>query len=110
LSYLLKQIMIILLTMELDMEQQKILMLVAMRYYYVYHYDRKLCANELFIFTFNKVEESVRRVLFEEFVLFFTIIAKLGKHKFLDFMVKNSEYMKKIVGIVRSNAMVGCAQ
>lgn len=102
--------MIILLTLELDMEQQKLLMLVSMRYYYAYHFDKKLCANELFIFTFNKIEESVRRVLFEEFVLFFTITSKLGKHKFLDFMAKNSEYMKKIITIVRNNSMVGCTQ
>ena len=45
----------VLLTMELDALQQKLLMLVTMRYYYIFHYDRNYSSTELIVHAYNKL-------------------------------------------------------
>nr|BAK03181.1 predicted protein [Hordeum vulgare subsp. vulgare] len=49
--------------MELSAVQQKFLMLVTMRYFYVYHFDRQYAAPELVVHAFNKLSEEVKRQL-----------------------------------------------
>jgi len=46
----------------------------------------------------------------DEFVLFFKIIAKVGKAKFVDFLVQKSAWLKEINAKVSDKNMVGYAK
>jgi hypothetical protein len=110
LSLLIRQIMLILLTMELNSVQQKFLLLIAIRYFYVFHFDRKYSSSEIFIHSFNKLTDEVRKSLSDELSLFFKIIIKLGKNKFTNFIAENSVFGKSIVELVRKKPMIGYPQ
>lgn len=84
--------------------------MIAMRYFYVYHFDKKYFAPEIIIYTFNKLDESVKRSLNDQFTLFFKIIIKLGRDKFVDYISKNSVNLKNIIEIVRKKPMIGYSQ
>ena len=79
LSLLLKQVFLALISLELNTAQQKFLMLVAIRYYYIYHFNRRFNASEIIIYAFNKLSDEVRNSLKDEMALFIKIILKLGK-------------------------------
>lgn len=53
----------ILLQMDLSQTQSKFLMLVAMRYYYTYHYQRRFSAAEIVIYAYNKLTDDLRKAL-----------------------------------------------
>jgi hypothetical protein len=110
LALLLKQVLLILVSMDLNTVQQKFLMLVTMRYFYVFHFDRKLSSFELVVHAFNKLAEEVKKLLADEFTLFFKIILKLGKEKFTDFVAQNSAFARSIIEVVRKKPMVGYPQ
>lgn len=57
LSLLLKQILMILLTMEMPPLLLQRLMLLAMRYYCVYHFDKKYSAPEIVIHCYNRLTD-----------------------------------------------------
>ena len=110
LSVLLKNILLVLLQMELSVAQSKFLMMVAMRYYYVYHHSRRFSAAEVIIYAFNKLTDEVRRTLTDEFSLFAKIILKLGKHKFTAFLAQNSPFMRAIIEAMRKKPVIGYPQ
>ena len=85
-------------------------MLVAMRYYYIYHYDRKYSAAEVVIYAFNKLTDEIRKTLTDEFSLFIKVILKLGKWKFTSFLAKNSPFMKVIIEAMKKKPMIGYPQ
>ena len=86
LPILLKNIFLVLLQMELNGPHAKFLMLVAMRYYYIFHFQRKFSAAEIVIYAYNKLTDDLRRSLSDEFALFLKVILKLGKEKFCTFL------------------------
>ena len=49
--------------MELNNSQLKLMMLIAMRYYYVYHFQRRFSAAEIIIYTYNKLTDDIRKNL-----------------------------------------------
>jgi protein tyrosine/serine phosphatase len=49
--------------MDLSQTQSKFLMLVAMRYYYTYHYQRRFSAAEIVIYAYNKLTDDLRKAL-----------------------------------------------
>jgi hypothetical protein len=75
-----------LLQMDLSPPLLKLLMLLTLRYYYVFHYNRRYSAAELVVYAYNKLTEDLRRSLSDDFALFFKIILKLGKEKFTNFL------------------------
>lgn len=83
-----------LIALDLNQAQQKFLMLVAIRYYYIYHFNRRFNASEIVIFSFNKLSDEVRNSLKDEIALFIKIILKLGKEKFTTFLHNNSPFLK----------------
>ncbi len=85
--------------MDLNSAQQRYLLLSALRYYYIYHYNRRYCASEILINVFNKLNEEVKISLKDEFALFFKIILKLGKEKFTNFIGSNSKFMKTFIDV-----------
>lgn len=110
LGLLVRQCLVVLVTMELSAVQQKFLMLVVMRYFYVYSFDRQYAAPEMVVHAFNKLGEEVRRQLADEFSLFFKIILKLGKNKFTNFVAQNSPFIRTIVDLVLKKPMIGYPQ
>jgi hypothetical protein len=72
-------------------------MLVAMRYYYVYHFNRRFSAAELVIYAYNKLTDEIRRSLADEFALFIKVILKLGKEKFTKFLAENSPFLRVVI-------------
>ena len=85
-------------------------MLVTMRYYYVFHHDRKFTAAEIFIYVFNKLTDHVRRILADEFSLFIKILFKIKRLKFISFLSKNSSFLKVIIDSISSKPMIGYPQ
>lgn len=100
----------ILITIELNAVQQKFLMLVTMRYFYVFHFDRKYATSELVVHAFNKLTDEVKKLLSDEFSLFFKVILKLGKQKFTDFVANNSTFARGIIELVMKKPMIGYPQ
>ena len=95
------------LEMDLKASQQKVLMDVVFRYFYAYHHDKKQMATELFIQTYNKLSESTRFALADEFILFFRVIRKLGKGRFADFLADKSPWIKEVTGKVSEKSLIG---
>lgn len=110
LSILLKNIFLILLQMNLNATQSKFLMLVAMRYYYTYHYQRRYSAAEIVIYAYNKLPDDLRKTLGDEFALFLKVVLKLGKEKFVNFLAQNSPFLRQITDAVRKRPIVGYSQ
>jgi hypothetical protein len=100
----------VLLTMDLEAIQQRFLMLVTMRFYYVFHFDRKYSSTELVVHAFNKLTQETRKALSDEFALFFKIILKLGKENFIHFIGKNSAFASQIVDLVMRRPSIGYSQ
>lgn len=57
-----------------------------MKYYIAYHHEKKYSAPEVFIYSFNKLEEDVKKELTDNFYLFFKMLKKIGKNKFISFL------------------------
>ena len=66
------------------------MMEVVFRYFYAYHHDKKYAATDIFIEAFNGVSESVRYAISDELVMFFKIAKKVGKGKFVDYLLSKS--------------------
>ena len=96
--------------MDLESTQQRLLMLVTMRFYYLFHYARNYTSTELVVHAFNKLTQETRKALSDEFALFFKIILKLGKEKFVQFIGKNSPFANKIVEMVMRRPSIGYPQ
>lgn len=80
---------------------------IILRYFYVYHYDKKYQATDLFIQGFNQLSEASRASLSDEFILFFRITRKIGKAKFVDFLMNKSEWLRDTLGKVENTSLVG---
>ena len=109
-AHLLKTIILSLLVMPLNEMQQKYLMLMGMRYYYAYHHRPESLAPYIIINCYNKLDEKTQRGLADELALFFRIIIKLGKKKFIAFISRSSLYLRKILTITEKNSYVGYTQ
>lgn len=66
------------------------MMEVVFRYFYAYHHDKKYAATDIFIEAFNGLAESVRYAISDELVMFYKIIKKVGKGKFVDYLLSKS--------------------
>ena len=88
------------LTMDLKPSQEKILMDIVFRYFYAFHHDKKYNATDIFMRTYNKLSESVRFALTDEFILFLRISRKIGKSKFIDFLIQKSQWFKQITQFI----------
>lgn len=64
-------------------------------------------APDLIIQAYNKLDESTRFALADEFILFFRIIRKLGKGKFADFLTEKSAWIRDITGKVTEKSLIG---
>ncbi len=93
--------------MNMKPPQLRLLMEISFRYFYAFHYDKKQTVTELFIQAFNKLDESTRFSLADEFILFFRIIRKLGKGKFADFLADKSPWVRDITSKVTEKSLVG---
>ena len=80
---------------------------IVLRYFYCFHYDKKYNSTDIFVEAYHKLDESVRFALADEFVLFFKIARKIGKSKFIDFLLKKSEWLREIDEKVSFNNIVG---
>lgn len=80
---------------------------IAFRYFYAFHHDKKYNATELFISTYNSLSEPTRFALSDEFILFFRIARKIGKGKFVDFLVDKSQWLKDITSKISEKSMIG---
>lgn len=87
--------------------QQRTVMELAFRYFYAFHHDKKYAATDLFVQAYNKLDESTRFSLADEFILFFRIIRKLGKGRFADFLADKSEWVREITGKVNDKSLIG---
>jgi hypothetical protein len=85
-------------------------MLIAFRYFYIFHFDKRYSAPEIIIYGFNKLDGEVRKELYEEFALFFKILLKMGREKFVSWVAQNSEFLREIIDLVRQKPMVGYPQ
>ncbi len=65
LSFLLRHLFTILITQNLSPAQQKFFMLIAFRYFYIFHFDKRYSAPEIIIYGFNKLDGEVRKELYE---------------------------------------------
>jgi hypothetical protein len=93
--------------MPLKSGQQRVLMEIAFRYFYAYHHDKKQAATDIFVQAYNKLDESTRFSLADEFILFFRVIRKLGKGKFADFLAEKSPWVREITSKVTEKSLVG---
>jgi hypothetical protein len=93
--------------MNLKSGHQRLLMEIAIRYFYAFHHDKKQAATDLFIQAYNKLDESTRFSLADEFILFFRIIRKLGKGKFVDFLTEKSQWVRDITSKVTEKSLIG---
>lgn len=107
---LMKILVKMLVKLELKPGQQKQMMEIVFRYFYAYHFDKKYGATEIFIEAYNGLGESVRFAMADEFVLFCKIIRKVGKGKFLDFLLAKSAWLRDINTRVADNNYVGYAK
>ena len=106
-STMVKILIKVLLRMELKPSEQRQMMEVVFRYFFAFHHDKKYTATDLFIEGFNALDESVRFAMADEFVLFFRIIRKIGKHKFCDFLLSKSDWLTDIYKRVAEGNYVG---
>jgi|JI9StandDraft_1071089.scaffolds.fasta_scaffold499481_1 hypothetical protein len=83
---LLKNILFALLQMELSGPHAKFMMLLALRFFYVYHNDRQIGSPEIIVYAYNKLTDDLRRSLSDEFALFFKVIGKLGHHTLVSYL------------------------
>ena len=81
-----------------------------MRYYYVFHYNRRYSAAEIIIYAYNKLTDNLRNALAEEFSLFIRIVLKLGKVKFTNFLAQNSVFMNKVIEVTKKQPLLGTKQ
>jgi hypothetical protein len=75
-----------LIDVELEQSQTKELLLQSFKYYYLFHYSKQLKASQIVIDCFKKVSPAVRFALSDEILLFFTILKKIGKELFLNYL------------------------
>jgi hypothetical protein len=73
---------------------------VVFRYFYAFHHHKEHNATDLFLRTYNKLTEPARFALTEEFILFFRISRKIGKSKFIDFLIQKSDWLRQITQFV----------
>lgn len=73
---------------------------IVFRYFYVFHHDQQHKATDIFLRTYNKLSEPARFALTDEFILFFRISRKIGKAKFIDFLIQKSEWFKQITQFI----------
>lgn len=60
---------------------------VVFRYFYAFHHDKKYSATDVFMRAYNKLSEQVRFALTGEFIVFIRVSQKIGKSKFIDFLI-----------------------
>ena len=100
----------VLLVVTLDEEQQTQLMRMVLRYYEVYSPFKGLNANEIFINSFNKLDNRVRAQLRNEMLLFVRVAIKLSWEKLLPYLSANSEYFRVLVESARKSSVIGFNQ
>ena len=83
---------------------------MAMRYFYVYHHLPESFSPQIVIHTYNKLHETMRDELAEEFALFFRVVMKLGKNKFISFVGRNSENLRGILEVSKKESFIGYMQ
>jgi hypothetical protein len=74
------------LLMKLKNSQMKEMMELAIRYFYLFHHEKKMSAANIFVETYHKLTDPVRFALSDEFILFFRIATKIGKSTFVSFL------------------------
>lgn len=86
------------------------MMEIVFRYFYAYHHDKKFGVTDIFIEAYNSLGQSVRFAMADQFVLFCKVIRKVGKGKFVDFLLSKSAWLKDINARVADNNYVGYAK
>jgi hypothetical protein len=107
---LIKMLVKMLVKLELKPAQQKSMMEVIFRYFYIYHHDKKFNCTDIFIEAYNALSDSVKFAMADEFVLFFRIIRKVGKGKFCDFLLQKSQWLRDIHVKVSEGNFIGYAK
>lgn len=83
---------------------------IVFRYFYAYHNDKKFGATDIFIEAYNILSETTRFSLADDFVLFLKVISKIGKQKFVDFLIQKSPWLKEVYEKVSDKNQVGYAK
>jgi hypothetical protein len=96
--------------LELKPSQQRMMMEIVFRYFYAYHHEKKFAATDVFIEAYNSLTESTRFAMADEFVLFFKVVTKIGKHKFVQFLKEKSAWLTEICAKVSDTNLVGYAK
>lgn len=94
-------------TYEFDQAEQKTLMDIVFRYFYLHHAQRHHSAVEMFIICFNKISEAVRFAMTEEFILFMNVAKKIGREKLVEVLLQKSTWLKDIYEKTKTNKIIG---
>ena len=81
---------------DFDQAEQKTLMDIVFRYFYLHHAQKHHSAVELFIVCFNKISEAVRYAMTEEFILFMNVARKIGREKMVEVLLQKSTWLREI--------------
>ena len=76
----------------LEQQQTKDFLMQSFKYYYLFHNDQSLNASQIVICAMRKLIPAVRFAVSDEFLLFFTIVKKLGKDLFLNFLKEKFDW------------------
>jgi hypothetical protein len=87
--------------------EQRIVMLAAFRFYYLYQQVKDSRAVEVLVNCFNEISESVRFALTEEFLLFLHVARKLGREKLVYLLLDKSAWLRDIDSKTTSRKVVG---
>jgi len=106
-SLLIKILLKLVMRQKLNVEQQKILMLVVFRYFYAYHFQKEYSATNILIKALNLLSESTKKSMQNEFMLFLRVINKLGKTNFIEFLCSNSKWVTSLVEEIDQTEIMG---
>jgi len=106
-QHLTKLLILTLLKFDLSQSQQKNLMLIGMKYFYLFNRNKLQEPFSIWTKIFEKITEAVRFALSDELILFFRVIKKLGHSKFIEFLKQKYEFIDELHKKTDSNGVIG---
>ena len=85
-TVLIKTILRVLIGSDLEPNQVKDLVLCSFKYYNLFHFEKAHGASQIVIESLKKMETAVRYAISDEITLFITVLRKLGKELFLNYL------------------------
>ncbi len=106
-QHLAKLLIFTLLKFELSQSQQKNLMLVGIKYFYLFNRIKHQEPFSLWTKVFEKITDAVRFALSSDLILFFRVLKKLGHTKFIEFLREKYEFIDDLHKKMDSNGVIG---